>query len=131
MRLRQGTFSYLPDLTDEQLAAQVRHALQQGWSLSIEHTDDPHPRNVYWHLWGLPFFDLNEPTPFLDEVRACRAANSDAYIRVNAFDARLGRQTTALSFLVNRPAREPALRLIRQVGPGGSARYTLDTVAAQ
>ena len=61
MKLRHGTFSYLPDLTDEEIAAQVRYALQHGWPVSVEYTDDPHPRNVYWEMWGLPMFDLAEP----------------------------------------------------------------------
>ena len=40
MRITQGTFSYLPDLTDEQIAAQLRYALGRGWAIMIERTDD-------------------------------------------------------------------------------------------
>ena len=58
MRITQGTFSFLPDLTDEQIAAQIRYALDHGWAMSVEHTDDPHPRNPYWEMWGTPLFDL-------------------------------------------------------------------------
>ena len=29
MRLTQGTFSFLPDLTDEQISAQIEYCLQQ------------------------------------------------------------------------------------------------------
>ena len=47
MRVTQGTFSFLPDLTDAEIAAQVEYALKQGWALAVEHTDEPHPRNVY------------------------------------------------------------------------------------
>jgi ribulose-bisphosphate carboxylase small chain len=50
MRITQGTFSYLPDLTDEQIEAQLRYALRNGWSIMIEHTDDPHPRNALWEM---------------------------------------------------------------------------------
>ena len=46
MRITQGTFSFLPDLTDEQIVAQIRYALDHGWAMSVEHTDDPHPRNA-------------------------------------------------------------------------------------
>ena len=53
MRVTQGTFSFLPDLTDEEIEAQVRYALQNGWSISVEYTDDPHPRNSYWEMWNL------------------------------------------------------------------------------
>ena len=58
MRITQGTFSFLPDLTDEQIDAQVRYALEHGWAISVEYTDDPHPRNSFWEMWGLPMFDL-------------------------------------------------------------------------
>ena len=52
-------------------------------------------------------FDLADAAGVLQEVNACRAAYPDHYIRVNAYDASLGRQTTALSFIVHRPA-EPS-----------------------
>ncbi|MEO8438395.1 MAG: ribulose bisphosphate carboxylase small subunit, partial [Chloroflexota bacterium] len=45
MRLTQGTFSFLPDLTSDQIRAQIEYCLEQGWAMSIEYTDDPHPRN--------------------------------------------------------------------------------------
>lgn len=61
MRITQGTFSHLPDLTDEDIAAQIAYALGQGWPCSVEFTDDPHPRNPYWEMWGLPMFDLADP----------------------------------------------------------------------
>ena len=61
MRITQGTFSFLPDLTDEQIAHQVEYGLAQGWAISIEYTDDPHPRNIYWEMWGMPMFDLGTP----------------------------------------------------------------------
>ena len=54
MRITQGTFSYLPDFTEEKIKAQVHYCFSNGWAFSIEHTDDPHPRNAYWEMWGLP-----------------------------------------------------------------------------
>ena len=113
MQLRHGSFSYLPDLTDDEVAAQVRYALLNGWPLSIEYTDDPHPRNVYWDLWGLPMFDLDEPDGVLRELAECRATFPSHYVRLLAYDARLGRQTTAMSVLVQRPPSEPGFRLDR------------------
>jgi ribulose-bisphosphate carboxylase small chain len=125
MRLTQGTFSYLPPLSDEQIERQVAYALERGWSVSLEHTNDPHPRNVYWQMWGMPFFDLREPAPVFEQLRACREANPDAYIRLNAFDSQRGRQTTALSFIVGRPSPEPDLWLERQDTTDRRVRYTL------
>ena len=51
MRLTQGTFSFLPDLTDAQISAQIEYCLQQGWAVSVEYTDDPHPRHTYWEMF--------------------------------------------------------------------------------
>jgi len=124
MHLTQGTFSHLPDLTDDEITAQVRYALDRGWPLSVEFTDDPHPRNTYWEMWGLPLFDQRDAAGVLDEVAACRRAHPGCYIRVNAYDAAKGRQTIALSFLVNRPAVEPGFRLGRQEAAGRQIRYT-------
>jgi ribulose-bisphosphate carboxylase small chain len=131
MYLRQGTFSYLPPLTDEQIAAQVQYAIDNGWAISIEFTDDPHPRNVYWEMWGLPMFDVKDPAAVLFEIRKCREAYPNHYIKVNAYNARLGRQTTALSFIVNRPAHEPGFRLDRQEAVGREIRYTLHPYATE
>ncbi|MFD0856583.1 ribulose bisphosphate carboxylase small subunit [Actinomadura adrarensis] len=114
MRITQGTFSYLPDLTDEEITAQVAYALGKGWPCSIEFTDDPHPRNSYWEMWGLPMFDLTDPAGVLYELNECRRAYPDHYVRLNAYDASYGRQTTALSFIVQRPSEEPGFRLDRE-----------------
>ena len=43
-KVTQGQFSFLPDLTDTQISAQVKYALKNGWAVSLEYTDDPHPR---------------------------------------------------------------------------------------
>jgi ribulose-bisphosphate carboxylase small chain len=125
MRITQGTFSYLPDLTDEEISLQIQYALDHGWPLSVEFTDDPHPRNSYWDMWGLPMFDLYDAAAVLYEVNECRKAYPERYVRVNAYDARFGRQTTALSFLVNRPADEPGFRLDRQEAADRQIRYTM------
>jgi ribulose-bisphosphate carboxylase small chain len=131
MRITQGTFSYLPDLTDEEIAAQVQYALDRGWALAVELTDDPHPRNTYWEMWGLPMFDVVDAAAVCHEVDRCRHAFPDHYIRVSAYDASLGRQTTALSFIVQRPAAEPGFRVERQEGPDRRIRYSLHAYAAE
>lgn len=129
MRLTQGTFSFLPDLTDEEIEKQIDYCLHQGWSIGVEYTDDPHPRNSYWEMWNLPMFDIRDPVAVMVEVTACRRAKPNRYIRVIAYDSTRGRETTALSFIVNRPAREPGFRLDRQEGPGRSIRYTIHSYA--
>jgi ribulose-bisphosphate carboxylase small chain len=129
MHVTQGTFSYLPPLTDAQLRAQVQYALDNDWAMSVEFTDDPHPRNFLWEMWGLPMFDMRDPAAILLEVQRCRDAYPARYIRVNAYDRRLGRQTTALSFIVQRPKDEKGFRLERQEGRDRQVRYTLHPYA--
>lgn len=129
MHVTQGTFSYLPPLTDAQVKAQVQYALDNGWALSVEFTDDPHPRNFLWDMWGLPMFDLHDPAAILLEVQRCRDAYPSRYIRINAYDRTLGRQTTALSFIVQRPKDEKGFRLERQEGADRQVRYTLHAYA--
>jgi ribulose-bisphosphate carboxylase small chain len=131
MRITQGTFSFLPDLTDDQIAAQLRYALRHGWAIMVEHTDDPHPRNSLWEMWGQPMFDLGEDdvdVP-LRELRAAREACSHEYVKVVCYDRSLGRQTTALSFIVGRPESEPGFRLERQEKADRQILYTLHSYA--
>jgi ribulose-bisphosphate carboxylase small chain len=130
MRLTQGTFSYLPDLSDEEIGEQVAYCVGQGWAMAVEYTDDPHPRNVYWEMWGLPYFDVHDVEAVVGEVNRCRQTNPSHYIRLSAYDARLGRQTTALAFIVNRPQPEPDFRLIRSEGPGRTLGYTMEPVTS-
>lgn len=131
MRVTQGTFSFLPDLTDAQIEKQIAYAISRGWSLSIEHTDDAHPRNVFWEMWGPPMFDLREPSPVMEELRACRAANPNRYVKLNAFDSTRGWETVRLSFIVQRPEDEPGFGLVREEGPGRVVRYSIRGYAAE
>lgn len=125
MRVTQGTFSYLPDLSDEQISKQVQYALDNNWPISIEYTNDPHPRNSYWEMFGLPMFDTKDAAAIMGEVRRARTEYPNSYIKVNAYDARYGRQTTALSFIINRPASEPGFRLERQNSNDRVQRYSI------
>ena len=124
MRITQGQFSFLPDLTDEEIRAQVYYALSRGWALSVEWTDDPHPRNCYWNMWGIPMFQIKDGAAVLFEVNACRKANSQVYIKVNAFDNTRGVESMVMSFLVQRPTNEPGFGLQRTEEAGRTIRYT-------
>ncbi len=131
MHLTQGTFSYLDDLTDDQISRQVKYCLDQGWAIGIEHTDDPHPRNTYWEMWGQPMFDLTDPAGVMKDLAECRAANASDHIRIIGFDSSHGWETTRLSFIVNRPDDEPGFRLVRQEDQGRRIRYTTLSYAAE
>jgi ribulose-bisphosphate carboxylase small chain len=130
MRITQGAFSFLPDLTDEQIGKQVQYALDHGWPISIEYTDDPHPRNAYWEMYGLPMFEVRDAAGIMGEIRKARQQHPNEYIKVNAYDARLGRQTTALSFIVSRPKNEPGFRLERTTDKDRQIKYKLHPYAA-
>jgi ribulose-bisphosphate carboxylase small chain len=125
VRLTQGSFSYLPDLTDEQILAQVKYIIQNGWAVSIEWTEDPHPRNSYWELWGLPLFGIKDASVVMYELDQARAAHPTTYIKLNAFDAARGVESCALSFIVQRPYEEPGFYLERQEVEGRNLRYTI------
>jgi len=127
MRVTQGTFSFLPDLSDAEIEAQLRYALRNGWAIMLEHTDDPHPRNILWEMWDRPRFDLSETDVgiVLDELRACRAAFPGRYVKVVCYDRSLGRQTTRLAFIVQRPPEEPSFRLERRHGADRRLGYAL------
>ena len=124
MRLTQGAFSFLPDLSDMQIRAQVEYCLTKGWAVSIEYTDDPHPRNTYWEMYGMPMFDLKDAAGVVAEIDACRKTFPDHYIKVNAFDSTHGWESLRLSFIVNRPKNEPGFRLERSEADGRNIRYT-------
>ena len=129
MRVTQGTFSFLPDLSREQIAAQVSYCLEQGWAVSVEYTDDPHPRNVYWEMYGHPMFDIQDAEGVMMEVDRAVQDFPNHYIKLNAFDASLGWETIRLSFIINRPAQEPGFKLQRTELDGRNLRYTTHAYA--
>lgn len=131
LRIRQGTFSYLPDLSDDEIKAQIWYGIDHGWAVAVELTDDPHPRNVYWEMWGMPMFDMQDPAVALYEVNRCREAFPDHYVRVSLYDPTMTKMTTALQFLVHRPLQELGFRLDRQEAHDRVIRYTLHPYAVE
>lgn len=128
-RVTQGQFSFLPDLTDEEITMQVDYGLQRGYAWSVEYTDDPHPRNTYWEMFGMPMFDLQDAAGVLMELNNCRKTFPSHYIRLMAFDSTRGVETIAMSFIVNRPSTEPGFGLVRQETSGRQMRYTVHSYA--
>ena len=128
-RVTQGQFSYLPDLTDAQITGQLEFALKHNWAIGIEYTDDPHPRNTYWEMYGNPMFDLKDPAGILVEINACRKTFPKHYVRVTAFDSTRGVESQRMSYLVNRPKKEPGFGLVRQEVDGRQIRYRISSYA--
>ena len=131
MRITQCTFSFLPDLSDEQIRRQVEYCLGKGWAIGIEYTDDPHPRNTFWEMFGNPMFDIQDAAGVMLELAACRKTFAQQYIRVTAFDSTHGTESVVMSFIVNRPADEPGFRLVRTEAAGRTIRYSIESYAVQ
>ncbi|MES3016074.1 MAG: ribulose bisphosphate carboxylase small subunit [Pseudomonadota bacterium] len=128
-RVTQGQFSFLPDLTDAQITKQIEYALSNSWAVGVEYTDDPHPRNTYWEMYGNPMFDLKDPAGILMEINACRKAFPSHYVRVTAFDSTQGVESVRMSFIVNRPAKEPGFGLARTEIDGRQVQYRISSYA--
>lgn len=125
MKITQGTFSFLPDLTDDQIRTQVEYCLNNNWAVNLEFTDDPHPRNTYWEMWGVPMFDVKDAAAVMMELAECRKVYGGRYyIRLTAFDSSHGWESVKLSFIVGRPKDEPGFMLERQEMAGRRIAYT-------
>lgn len=131
MRITQGQFSFLPDLTDDEIRLQVDYAISKGWALAVEWTDDPHPRNVYWNMSGLPMFDIKDGAAVVYEINQCRKTNPNTYIKVNAFDNTRGVESAVMSYIVQRPNDEPGFGLTRTETTGRNIRYTTNSYSNQ
>ena len=128
-RVTQGQFSYLPDLSDAQITSQIEYALQRNYAVGIEYTDDPHPRNTYWEMYGNPMFDMKDAAGILLEINACRKTFPNHCVRVTAFDSTQGVESVRMSYLVNRPKSEPGFGLVRQEVEGRQVRNTVHSYA--
>ena len=130
-RITQGQFSFLPDLGDAEIALQVDYGLGKGYAWSVEYTDDPHPRNTFWEMYGMPMFELRDAAGVMLELDGCRRTFAQHYIRLVAFDSTRGIESIAMSFVVNRPTNEPGFGLVRQEVDGRRMHYTVRGYAAE
>jgi ribulose-bisphosphate carboxylase small chain len=124
-RITQGQFSFLPELSDAEITLQIEYGLKKGYAWSVEYTDDPHPRNTYWEMFGMPMFDLKDAAGVLLELNNCRKSFPHHYIRLVAFDSTRNVESIAMSFIANRPAHEPGFALERQESRGRMLRYSV------
>ena len=79
-------------------------------------------------MFGNPMFDLRDAAGVMMELKACRKAHADSYIRINAFDSTRGFESVRLSFIVNRPKVEPTFRMTRTEVAGRTVNITMTTV---
>ena len=101
--MRPETFAYLPGLSAEQLALQIRSILDRRLVVGLEFTGTPDPYDHYWTMWKLPLFGIDDPAAVLAELDRCRQAHPGAYIKINGYDP--VRQGQVVSFVVSQPER--------------------------
>ena len=98
---RYETLSYLPPLTDAQIAKQIQYIIEQGYIPAIEFNESSEPTEYYWTMWKLPLFGVRDVREVLDEAQACRSEYSNCYVRVVGFDN--VKQCQVLSFIIHKP----------------------------
>ncbi|MCA0772441.1 ribulose-1,5-bisphosphate carboxylase small subunit [Vibrio vulnificus] len=109
------TLSYLPPLTEAQLAKEIDYLLRSGWVACIEfsmeggfvhrefHASPGYYDGRYWTMWKLPMFGCTDSSQVIKEIRECEKEYPEAFIRIIGFDSR--RQVQCISFIVHKPAR--------------------------
>jgi ribulose-bisphosphate carboxylase small chain len=80
-------------------------------------------------MFGMPMFDLADAAGVLAEMNDCRKTFPQHYIRLMAFDSTRGVESIAMSFIVNRPSKEPGFGIVRQEVNGRTMRYTVHSYA--
>lgn len=98
---RYETLSYMPPMSDQQIAKQIQYMIDQGFIPAVEFEEDPTPELHHWTLWKLPLFNASSAQEVLNEVRECRSEYSNSYIRVVGFDNI--KQCQTVSFIVYKP----------------------------
>lgn len=95
-----GTFSYLPQMTDEELRKQIEHIVAKGWNPAIEHTEPQNAHSHYWYMWKLPMFGETDVKSILAEVEQCRKTNPNNHVRLVGYDNML--QSQGANMVVHR-----------------------------
>jgi len=80
-------------------------------------------------MYGHPNFDLEDAAAMMMELKGCRQAFPQHYIRMLAFDSTRGVETVVMSFIVNRPTVEPGFTLERMEMDGRNMRYSTRSYA--
>ncbi len=93
---KMETFSYLPELTREEIRKQVEYIVSQGWNPAVEHIEPAYARATYWYMWKLPMFGETDVDRILAEVDACHEANPGNHVRLIGYDNTNQTQGTAM-----------------------------------
>merc|ERR1712216_468343 len=105
--------SYLPPLSDEDIAKQVVYLVNQGWSPCIEFSSQELADTTqlffagpalyegrYWTMWKLPMFGCSDPQQVLNEIEECQKEYPGCRVRVVGFDR--VRQVQMAGFIVRK-----------------------------
>ena len=90
------TFSYLPEMSKEEIRKQVEYIVKQGWNPAIEHTEPENATSSYWYMWKLPMFGETDVDRILAEAEACHKANPGHHVRLIGYDNYAQSQGTAM-----------------------------------
>ncbi|KAK9842721.1 hypothetical protein WJX74_001442 [Apatococcus lobatus] len=114
------TLSFLPPLSQDEIARQVDYVTRNGWTPCLEFAEADSAYvashntvrmgnvtcnyfdNRYWTMYKLPMFGCSDSSQVLGEVQNASKTFPTAYIRLVAFDSK--RQVQVAGFLVHRPA---------------------------
>ena len=98
------TFSYLPPLTDGEIAKQVDYLIRKGFTPCVEFEDKEtayaartsgmdssasagYYDNRYWSMWKLPMFGATDADSVLKEIKTCAVKFPNSFVRLSGFDA--------------------------------------------
>jgi ribulose-bisphosphate carboxylase small chain len=90
------TFSYLPQLEQDQIRRQVEYIVKKGWNPAIEHTEPENAFGHYWYMWKLPMFGETDVNRILAEAEACHKAHPTHHVRLIGYNNLKQSQGTAM-----------------------------------
>merc|ERR1712084_72820 len=91
------TLSYLPELTDGDIAKQIEYMIKNKWTPCLEVAEDGdiylntrmgpgYYDNRYWSMYKLPMFGCSNSESVVQEIENCKREFQNAKIRVIGFD---------------------------------------------
>ena len=98
--MKLGTFSYLPEMSPEQVRKQAEYVVARGWNAAVEHVEPERATNTYWYMWKLPMFGEKSVERMLSEARSCHKAHPCHHVRLVAYDN--ARQTQGTAMIIYR-----------------------------
>src|SRR3569832_2291110 len=80
------TFSYLPEMTKEQIRKQVEYIVSKGWNPAVEHVEPESAFDHYWYMCTRPMFGETNVYTILAEAEACHKAHPKNHVRLVGYD---------------------------------------------